>query len=214
MFANAYSNGNIDVMNALIKGGILPTAETCHDFPKSNHVDAELFLELVVSSATLELQLEKFRQLPANENNHSMLQELNTLLIQIKNFSSEWTNATRPSDQALQTLTIALDTALHSNLAQHRGFVRTTPVIREITMAIQVILKALLFVCIKIYRCLTLDKNPVHQEGIKEILQQPDTTTVLKIKEFKKTLNKLKRPASSMNQQEEIPSDHSKNNAG
>ena len=105
----------------------------------------------------------------------------------------------------------AVDAAMTSVLSEHRGLVRTTPVLRELVMGAQVVINAIRFVCIKIYKCLTLDKNPVHQEGVKAILQQPDTTTVLKIKEFKKTLSKLTHPGDSSSQQEKINSseDHS-----
>ena len=211
MFVYAYKNGNIDVMNALIQGGMLPTAETCHNLPQSSYKQAPLFLELAISASALETQVEKFAQLALNEQNTLMVGELNTLLVKVRQFRSEWTSAGMPSGQSLNTIMNAVDAAMTSVLAEHRGLVRTTPVLRELVMGAQVVINAIRFVCIKIYKCLTLDKNPVHQEGVKAILQQPDTTTVLKIKEFKKTLSKLTHPGDSSSQQEKINSseDHS-----
>ncbi len=211
MFVKAYTNGNIDVMNALIQGGMLPTAETCHDLPQSSSTQAPLFLELAISASALETQVEKFAQLALNEQNTLMVRELNTLLVKVRQFRSEWTSAGMPSGQSLNTIMNAVDAAMTSVLAEHRGLVRTTHVLRELVMGAQVVINAIRFVCIKIYKCLTLDKNPVHQDGVKAILQQPDTTTVLKIKEFKKTLSKLTHPGDSSSQQEKINSseDHS-----
>jgi len=57
MFVKAYTNGNIDVMNALIQGGMLPTAETCHNLPQSSYKQAPLFLELAISASALETQV-------------------------------------------------------------------------------------------------------------------------------------------------------------
>ena len=211
MFVKAYTDGKIDVMNALIQGGMLPTAETCHNLPQSSYKQAPLFLELAISASALETQVEKFAQLALNEQNTLMVGELNTLLVKVRQFRSEWTSAGMPSGQSLNTIMNAVDAAMTSVLAEHRGLVRTTPVLRELVMGAQVVINAIRFVCIKIYKCLTLDKNPVHQDGVKAILQQPDTTTVLKIKEFKKTLSKLTHPGDSSSQQEKINSseDHS-----
>ncbi len=205
MFANAYANGNIDVMNALIQGGMLPTAETCHHLPQPTNIQSQLFLELAISASALETQAEIFAQLPVNEKNSLMGQELDTLLTQIRQFRSEWTNAAMPSEKSLSNIMQAVDATMNSSLVEHLDPVRTTPFLREIAMTVQVALNAISFVCVKIYRYLSGDNNPVYQEGIKGVLQQPDSDTVLKIKAFKKTLNKLTHSPGAASSSSTIP---------
>lgn len=198
MFKDAYLQGNIDVMNALMQGGLLPTNEPCDALAAS--LPVQLFLELALSSAALETQVERFNQLPVNEQNNELLQQLNSLLIKIREFRSKWTNVGMPSAEDIQNIMKTIDTTIQqSNLNDHRGFVRANPVLREIAITLKVIINSVQWVCSKIYRLISNDKNLVHPEGAKTVLQQPDTATIIKIKAIKDTLNKLTHPSASGN---------------
>ena len=195
MFKDAYLQGNIDVMNALMQGGLLPTNETCDALAAP--LPVQLFLELAISSAALETQVERFNQLPVNEQNNELLQQLNTLLKEIREFRSKWTNVGMPSAENIQRIMQIIDTTIQqSNLNAHRGFVRATPVFREIAIALKVVINSVQWACSKIYRLIRNDKNLVHPEGAKAVLQQPDTATIIKIKAIKDTLSKLTHPSA------------------
>ena len=190
MFNKAYTQENIDVMNALIQGGLIPENAPYADMAPS--LPTQLFLEFATTSTALETQMNRFNQLPANEQNHPVYQELETLLKKIRQFRSEWTSSHTPTPEEVQNIMQTIDTAIqHTHLNDHRGVARSTPVLREIVMAATVMLNVVYLTCSKLYRLITGDKNPVYSEGIRSVLQQPDTRTVIKMKAIKQSLNKL-----------------------
>lgn len=191
MFQTAYSAGNIEIMNALIEGGILLTPEMLASWPPPPDPSASLFAELNAAASSLEIHRNYFNQLAPTKQNNQKKADLSTLITQIKTLSSAWTNTCTPSEKEFNLLKKAVDTALVSGLANHRSLVRTTPGYRELAMATQVILNGIQFIFDNIIKVITRDTNPVHSEGLRALLHQPTPHSYSKVKAFKDKLQQL-----------------------
>jgi len=78
----------------------------------------------------------------------------------------------------------------------HRGFFRGTPILKELTMLVEALLRLVAFVGHKAYKYATNDDTPVYSEGLYQGLFKPsptNTTTVLN--KIEKQLNKQEKHA-------------------
>ncbi len=192
-FVQAYTDGNIDVMNVLIEGGLLPTDKICEPIHQPEHHNANLFLELAILASQLETKLEKLSFLSPNDTSKRMMKDMNTVLTAVRQFSLAWSNENMPSETQFHDLSMVLDNATTSSLADHRDIIRKSPVLREVASATQIIIQALSFLLKKAYKLITLNTESVHAEGLKAILQQPETDTVIKIRALKDKIQTLKQ---------------------
>lgn len=196
-FAQAYAQGNIAVMQALIEGGILPTAQMVEKVSQPDNIQSQFFLEIAVLVGQLEAKFVALNQLPLDEATQALKQTMDHVLQGVKEYCSHWTAEAVPSGSQIQKVIQLLDGVRVSKLADHRGLIRTTPVLREIVMIFDVVINSLSLVLKKIYKFFVQDKSPVYSQGLKGVLEQPATDTIHKVKALRDKIHALKESSKA-----------------
>lgn len=130
-----------------------------------------------------------------NQKYKKVAHKISELYYTLSDNMSVLTNTDPSSASVLEALNKCKQSILKAEedgeFALHRGFVRTTPGILHVYMAVQLLFKFMDFLSKKLYKLIIADDNtPVFEKGLKVgFFKEPNTATVNKITQLKNNID-------------------------